>query len=130
AAEEFEKRRFRALTWSYYKAFVRTERLRALASPLTEMMGAAGTLLLLWYGARLVLAPEPALEGAQFMAFLGFSLKLYTPAKWLAKFPSLVQPGLVAAERVFEFLDTPIELKDRPGARAFSFERSIRFESV
>ncbi|MGH7505464.1 MAG: ABC transporter ATP-binding protein, partial [Longimicrobiales bacterium] len=129
-AEDFEKRRFSELTRSYYKAFVRTERLRAVASPLTEMMGAAGTLLLLWYGARLVLAPQPQLEGALFMTFLGFSLKLYTPAKWLAKFPSLIQPGLVAAERVFEFMDTPIELRDRPAARTFAFNDSIRFEHV
>jgi subfamily B ATP-binding cassette protein MsbA len=129
-AEEFEKGRFRALTWSYYKTFVRTERLRAVASPLTEMLGAAGTLLLLWYGARLVLAPDPQLEAAHFMTFIGLSLKLYTPAKWLAKFPSIVQPGLVAAERVFEFLDTPIEMEDSPGARPFAFERAIRFEDV
>jgi subfamily B ATP-binding cassette protein MsbA len=130
AAESFEKRRFSDLTQSYFKAYVRTERIRALASPMTEMLGAAGTLLLLWYGARLVLAPEPAIGGADFVAFLGFSVKLYTPAKWLAKFPSTVQPGLVAAERVFEFLDTPIEMQDPPDAKPFRFEKSIRFEDV
>jgi ATP-binding cassette, subfamily B, bacterial MsbA len=130
AAEPFEKRRFRALTQGYFKASVRTERIRALASPLTEMLGAAGTLLLLWYGGRLVLAPDPVLDGADFMAFLGFSLKLYTPAKWLAKFPSTIQPGLVAAERVFEFVDTPIEMQDAADARPFAFEESLRFEDV
>jgi subfamily B ATP-binding cassette protein MsbA len=130
AAEPFERNRFRDLTQSYFKASVRTERIRALASPLTEMLGAAGTLLLLWYGGRLVLAPDPVLDGGDFMGFLGFSLKLYTPAKWLAKFPSTVQPGLVAAERVFEFLDTPVEMRDAPDARSFALERAIRFEDV
>ena len=28
-----------------------------------------------------------------------------------------MQPGLAGAERVFEFLDTPVEIRDRPGAR-------------
>jgi subfamily B ATP-binding cassette protein MsbA len=130
AAEQFETRRFRALTQSYYKAVVRNERLRALASPLTETAGALGTLLLLWYGGRLVLV-EGALNASEFFGFLVLSVKLYTPAKWLARFPASVQPGLVAAERVFEFLDTPIEMEDSPAARAFTgFDDAIRFEDV
>jgi subfamily B ATP-binding cassette protein MsbA len=56
---------------------------------------------------------------------------MYSPAKWLAKFPSTVQPGLAAAERVFQFLDTPIEMNDPPEARAFTgFHNAIRFENV
>ncbi len=53
AAERFERARFRSLTQFYYKSFVRTERLRTLIGPITEMMGAVGTVLLLWYGSRL-----------------------------------------------------------------------------
>ncbi len=130
AAEEFERSRFRQLTQYYFKSFVRTERLRVLMSPLTEMMGAIGTVLLLWYGSRLVLV-EQSMDAASFIAFLGLSMKLYQPAKWLSRFPSLVQPGLVGAERVFEFLDTPIEIDDRDGARPFEGVReSIRLEGV
>jgi len=99
-------------------------------SPLTEMMGAVGTVLLLWYGSELVLV-EQSMDAASFIAFLGLSMKLYQPAKWLSRFPSLVQPGLVGAERVFEFLDTPIEIDDRDGARPFEgVEESIRLEGV
>jgi ATP-binding cassette subfamily B protein len=65
------------------------------------------------------------------MGFLFASLKLYAPAKWLAKFPATVQPGLVAAERVFEFLDTPVELTDRPdGERFTGVEEEIHFDGV
>lgn len=130
AAEEFERERFRKLTQHYYKSIVRTERLRVLMSPLTEMMGAVGTVLLLWYGSELVLV-EQSMDAASFIAFLGLSMKLYQPAKWLSRFPSLVQPGLVGAERVFEFLDTPIEIDDRDGARPFEgVKESIRLEGV
>jgi subfamily B ATP-binding cassette protein MsbA len=131
AAEDWERRRFAKNTRDFFKAVTRNERIRALASPGTEMMGAFATLLLLWYGARLVLAQPPEMDGAQFMGFLLSSLKLYAPAKWLAKFPATVQPGIVASERVFEFLDTPVELKDRPGAQTFEDVRdAIRFEHV
>ncbi len=131
AAEDWERRRFARNTRDFFKAVTRNERIRALASPGTEMMGAVATLLLLWYGARLVVGPAPELDGAAFIGFLLASLKRYTPAKWLAKFPATVQPGLVAAERVFEFLDTPIVLIDRPAARPFTGVRTgIRFEDV
>ena len=131
AAESFEAMRFHALTGSYFKAVVRTERWRALAGPLAETLASIGTVLLLWFGARLVLASPPEVPGAQFIAFIGYSLKLYSPAKWLARLPSTIQPGLVAAERVFEFLDTPVEMADRPDARPFTGVRdAIRFEGV
>jgi subfamily B ATP-binding cassette protein MsbA len=131
AAERFESQRFRDLTRSYYKAIVRTERWRALASPITEMIGALGTVLLLWYGANLVIDTPPQISADHFIAFLALSLRLYNPAKWLAKFPSVVQPGLVASERVFEFLDTPVEMQDPPGAREFhGFRDRFRFEDV
>jgi subfamily B ATP-binding cassette protein MsbA len=130
AAERFEKSRFRALTQSHFKAFVRTERVRALASPLSETMGAVGTVLLLWYGGRMVLV-DGSLQAAAFILFISLSLKLYSPAKWLSKLPSTVQPALSAAERVFEFLDTPIEMTDRQGARDFATVGSgIRFDDV
>ena len=130
AAESFETGRFRELTQRYFKAVVRTERVRALASPLSETMGAVGTVLLLWYGGRMVLV-EGAITPGAFILFLGLSLKLYAPAKWLSKFPSTVQPALVAAERIFEFLDTAPEMKELPGAREFTgFNDAIRFEHV
>lgn len=129
-AERFEKTRFRDLTWSYFKAVVRNERIRALASPLTEMIGALGTVLLLWYGSRLVLV-EHTLDGAAFLTFLGLSLKMYSPAKWLSKFPSSIQPGLVAAERIFEFLDAPFDVDDAPDAKPLgAITRGVSFEHV
>jgi subfamily B ATP-binding cassette protein MsbA len=129
-AEQYEKQRFRDVTHAYFRAVVRNERVRALASPLTEMIGALGTVLLLWYGSRLVLV-ERSLDGAAFLAFLGLSLKLYSPVKWLSKFPSIIQPGLVAAERIFEFLDVPFDIHDAPGAQPLApIQRDIRFNQV
>jgi subfamily B ATP-binding cassette protein MsbA len=129
-AEDFEDYRFRDLTQSYFKAVVRNERIRAVAGPLTEMIGAFGTVLLLWYGSRLVLV-EQSLAAQEFMVFLGLSLKLYSPVKWLTKFPASVQPGLAAGERIFEFLDAPIDINNSPNARPFTgVQQRVRFERV
>ncbi len=129
SAEGRERERFHGLTRAYFETFLHTERLRSLAAPLTEMLAAVGTVILLWYGARLVVSG--AILGADFVGFLALSLNLYSPVKAVAKFPALVQPGLVAAERVFEFLDAPVEIRDRPGAQPFpGLVDAIGFEHV
>ena len=48
--------------------------------------------------------------------------------KYGAKFPTLLQPGLAGAERVFEFLDTPIEIEG--SARGPSPEKSYGRDRV
>jgi len=130
AAEAHERQRFHALTWSYFKNFVRTERFRALSAPITETVGALGTVVILWYGTRLVLM-EGGLTGEEFITFVALSMKLYSPVKYLGKLPAIIQPGLVAAERAFEFLDAPVEIRDRPDAAPFPGVReAIEYEGV
>ena len=55
------------------------------------MLAAVGTVILLWFGARLVVGGE--LPAEHFVGFLGLSLKLYSPVKNVAKFPAVAQPG-------------------------------------
>ena len=130
SAEEMERERFRSVTGDYHRTFLRAERLRALAGPLTETLATVGTVVILLYGARLVVS-DGALSGAQFVSFIALSLKLYRPVKYAAKFPTLVQPGLAGAERVFEFLETPITIRDRPGAKVLRNPTgAITFENV
>jgi subfamily B ATP-binding cassette protein MsbA len=129
SAEERERARFRTLTEGYFRHFMRAERARALAAPMTEMLAATGTVVLLFYGARLVVSG--ALTGPEFIVFLTLSVKLYAPVKNLAKFPAIAQPGLVAAERVFEFLDAPAEVEEvRDSKPLHSFDREIVYERV
>ncbi len=129
-AEEHERKRFHRLTWDYFKQFVRTERFRALSTPITETVGALGTVVILWYGTQLVLAGGE-ISGEEFIGFLALSMKLYSPVKYLGKLPAILQPGLVAAERAFEFLDAPIEIRDRPGALRFpGVKEEVAYEKV
>jgi ATP-binding cassette, subfamily B, bacterial MsbA len=129
-AEGWEVRRFEALTEGHYQATVRDERWRQFFPPATEMVIATAILGLLWYGSYLVLE-DGTLSAAAFLASLGLAMKLMSPAKFLGQFPSMIQPGLVAGERIFEIVDAPLEMTDRPGARPVSkFEQGVRFEDV
>jgi len=129
-AEGWEERRFRALTQRHYKALTRNERWRKFFSPATEVVTAASILVLVIYGSHLVLV-ERSMAPAAFLTALLVAARLMTPLKAVAQYPSIVQPGLAAAERAFELLDTPVEVIDPPGARAVdAFARELRFEGV
>jgi subfamily B ATP-binding cassette protein MsbA len=130
STEAYERERFRGLTKNYFTRFLRSALLRAMASPFTETLTAVGTIILLWYGARLVLVTGE-ISGEAFIIFLGLSLRLYAPVKYLAKFPALIQPGLVGAERIFEFMDAPVDIRDPEGAKEFpGLTEEIVFDNV
>lgn len=129
-AEKWEERRFRALTQSQYKAFARNERWRKFFSPATEVVTAASIMVLVVYGSHLVLV-ERSMGATAFLTALLVAARLMTPLKAVAQYPSVVQPGLAAAERAMELLDAPVEVMDQPGARSLTaFERELRFEDV
>jgi len=101
-----------------------------LAGAITAVFVALGTAILLWYGARMVVV-EGSLTGEALIGFIILSTRLYAPVKYLAKLPALVQPGLAGAERLFEFLDAPVEMRDREGATRFTgVQDAIRYRDV
>ena len=129
-AEGWEERRFRELTRKHYKAYVRNERWRKSFAPMTEMITATALLALIWYGSWLVL-DDHSLTPQAFLGALVLAGKLMGPVKDVAQFPSLVQPGLAAAERVFHLVDAPVEIIERADAAPFpGFRDAIRFEGV
>jgi subfamily B ATP-binding cassette protein MsbA len=94
------------------------------------MLAALGTAILLYYGTRLVLF-EGSLSSEIFIVFIAGSTKLYSPVKYLSKLPTVIQPGLVGAERVMEFLDAPVEIRNRDDAIPFpGLVSEIRYEDV
>lgn len=130
AAEDSERQRFKGLTSDYRRSALRSVKLRSLAAPITEMLAAVGTAILLWYGARLVLV-DGVLTGTAFIGFIVLSTKLYAPVKYVSKLPALIQPGLVGAERIFEFLDAPVEISSPDGAPHLDgVKEGVRYEGV
>ena len=110
SSEAREMERFGALTGQHHASRIGAARWRALIAPATEMLATAGTVAILWFGARLVVAEE--LGAASFVAFLALSMRVFSPVKAVANFPALAMPGVVAAERLQELLDLPGDLAD------------------
>jgi len=82
-----------------------------LAGPLSEVLGIITIAVLLWYGGKLVLI-DKVIEGTDFIAFMGLSYAILTPAKAISKASYRVKNGMAAADRVFEILHHENEMPD------------------
>ncbi len=127
-AEGYERRRFGDAADRYLSGMLGVRRLAALASPLSETLGAAVILLLLmgsWSANPEGLRPEV------FLTFVVISLRLLRPVKFLSQFPALAEHSLAAADRVFEIVNRPPDDVDPPGVRHFpGLRQEIVFEDV
>ena len=129
-AERHEQERFISASHGFSAGLVRMSRISLLGQPITETIGTAMTVFLLFIGARLVLV-DGTLQAAQFLAFLTFVLRLLQPLKQLSQIPAAAQNAFAAAERMFEVMDTPTETAtDRGSRKVEAFRDRIVFEKV
>ena len=127
--EVFEGRRFRGATASHFRANLRARKIVALNAPVVEVLGAAGLALLFLYANRMIGSGTMTL--GTFSSFLFGLYALYAPVKRLTKVNLVLQAAAASAERVFEVIDAPVDVQDRPGARPLAPLRiAIRFEGV
>ena len=129
-AEKREEERFVDRNTRFAQGYVRISRLALLASPITETLGTGTAVILLWYGARLVLV-DHAMEASMLVTFLLLVMRLLQPLKQLSQVQPAAQQSLASAERIFEVFDATTETAvDRGTITNPEFEKEVRFESV
>ena len=111
-AEEKSSQRFRNINNTYYKLSNRMNRRQVLAHPMSELLGTATIVIVLWFGGSLILSGDSHIDAAQFIYFLIIFYSIINPAKDLTKGLYAVQRGLAAMERVDKLLSTPNPITD------------------
>ena len=129
-AEAFELERFRRLAERYRKRVLRAQRFSSLTSPVSEVFGGVMIVLILVVGTRLALAAASALDPAVLITFLAVSLRLMSPVKSVANYPTIMAGAQASAERVFEVLDLPESERDQPGEGDAAFRDKIEYRGV
>lgn len=130
--EKSVKNRFGEVNQNYFQTMLKVIRLRDLASPLNEFLGALVMIALVWYGGQLVLSGSDAsLNGEGFIGYLVVFSQLMRPTKNLTTAFSYVQKGIASAERINHILDAENPIKDSPNALPKNnFESGIEYKNV
>ncbi len=127
--EEEEHRRFVATSGASLAANLRLYTSQTVYTAFVNVVVAAGTAAVLWFGVTHVLAGK--LTVGEVLVFTSYLASLYAPINSLMQTYGLVQGARVGAERVFEILETAPDLRDgtRPLARE-EVRGAVTFEAV
>ncbi len=127
--EDYEKGRFAAENDRLFKTFLKRAKVRALNSPLMELLGGIAAAIIIWVGGYSVIRGE--LTPGTFFSFLAALFMLYAPIRDLSKINLEIQEGLAGAIRVFELLDTTTDIKEIEGAVSLPLiSKKIDFQKV
>jgi ATP-binding cassette subfamily B protein len=129
AREDFEVTRFESQSLENVETALEARSIKAKLSPIVDVMVAAGTCLVLAYGARLALSGQ--ISGGVLIVFLLYLGKMYKPMRDLSKSTDTVSKAVVGYERIEEVLEIEARVRDLPGARkAPRFKGKIEFDHV
>jgi subfamily B ATP-binding cassette protein MsbA len=129
AMEEFEARRFEEANDEYFRVNRRTVRIQARNAPFMEILAGFGLAALFVYAASEIHAQR--MQVGELFSFLAALMMMYKPVKDVTRINMAIQLALSSARRVFDLVDEPNEIVEKPAARALSaFAQAVRYEGV
>ena len=115
-AEGRQRARFDAINSDHRDAHVASIFYYATFYPAVELLGAVATALLLWYGGGRAL--QGLVELGALVAFIQYAQRFFRPISDLSEKFNILQSAMASSERIFDLLDTPVEIRSPPGAEA------------
>ena len=130
-AEDKMEQKFQASTSRFKKLMNSVLNRKNLASPMSEFLGSATIIAILYYGGRIVLLGEDDMKPQEFLGYIGLFYLILNPAKAISKAVFSVQKGNASAERIMAILETENEIKDSPNAMIKnSFDKEIQLKNI
>jgi ATP-binding cassette subfamily B protein len=128
-AEPAEVARFRAHNRGFIEALLKMQMTSYLASAMPGTILALSTAAVFLYGGKLVI--DGAMTIGALVAFMAYHLRLLAPVQSLMGLYTNLATARVSLGRVFELLDAPVEVEERPDAAPIGNPRGeIAFERV
>ena len=105
-------------------------RIGASYQPLVMFMRVIGTALILWFGASMALSGEITI--GTIVAFIEYQFQYFMPLMDLVVVYDQYQSAMAAVERMFDVIDTRVEVEELPSEKALEFRTisNVRFERV
>src|SRR4051812_34868850 len=129
AQEPAEQAKFERRSERVFAQTLQANRQRATYVPLISFVPLLAQAAVLLIGARMV--ARGSLSPGSFVAFNLYLAMLVLPLRALGMWVGQAQRATAAGERIFEVIDEPEEIGDRPGAQALpAGAGAIRFEHV
>jgi subfamily B ATP-binding cassette protein MsbA len=122
---------FQDTNFKYNRLMVKLFRKRDLASPLSEFLGIAVSVFVIWYGGKIILSPGSSMDAAIFIVYITVFSQLINPIKALSTAVYNVQKGAASVERIEQILCAEEVITERENAIPVKeFKEQIEYRNV
>jgi subfamily B ATP-binding cassette protein MsbA len=129
AREGEQLRRFQQQNRQSLDANMSTAAVQSVSNPTMQMIATLGMCMVLGFGAVRVMGGS--LTVGTLVTFGTYLIAFYQPVEDIIRVNNQLQQALAAAERIFEFLDEPYEVQEKPNAIVLQRVRGeVTFEHV
>ena len=114
---------FRRTTMKIYRR-------QQMAHPMSEFLGTATIVVVLWYGGTLILANNSPIDAPTFIYYLVIFYSIINPAKDLSKSVYAIQKGLASMDRVDKILKAESDINDPENPKPIALNKQIEYKNI
>ena len=130
-AENTIANKFKKSTLEFKRLMTSVLHRQTLASPMSEFLGSATIISILWYGGKLVLEDNSPLKPEEFLTYIMLFYTVLNPVKAITTAYYNIQKGDASAERIIQVLETENEIIEKSNAiQKTDFNQEISFQNI
>jgi subfamily B ATP-binding cassette protein MsbA len=130
-AEHTQQEKFERENERLYEIKNRANRRRDLASPVSETLGILAVCCVLFYGGRLVLTRDFALNATDFLTYIAIFTQIINPLKSFSSASYNIQRGAASIERIQQLIQTEETIRESANPKPLKrFETAIEFRNA
>lgn len=128
--EDIEAKKFSEINDKHKKAWIKTVWYNSIFFPIADIISSLTLGLVVWYGGTRILGGNLDTSFGDLFSYTMFISMLFNPLRQIADKFNEMQMGMIAANRVFDILDTQDQIQDKGNVEAPVFKGIIEFKNV
>jgi ABC-type multidrug transport system fused ATPase/permease subunit len=128
--EKIELEKFEKINQKHNKAWLKNILYNSIFFPIADIISNISIGLVVYFGAIWIINGDTDTTIGQLVAFNMYITMLYNPLRQIADKFNVMQMGIVAADRVFEILDSEDNVQDNGTIEASHFKGTIALQNV
>lgn len=128
--EKIELEKFKEINQKHNKAWLKNILYNSIFFPIADIISNISIGLVVYFGAIWIINGDTDTTIGQLVAFNMYITMLYNPLRQIADKFNVMQMGIIAADRVFEILDTEDNVQDNGTIVASHFKGTIELKDV
>ena len=128
--EKIEYEKFKEINQKHNKAWLKNILYNSIFFPIADFVSSLALGAIVWYGGSQILDGDTSTTFGDLFTYTMLINMLFNPLRQIADKFNVMQMGIVAADRVFEILETDSQIQDKGEVIANRFEGIISFQQV